>query len=591
PAEPPQPNINAPSVAELTTYGTPGVKPPQKAGMLKQPSLPAGQPMPPTLEQLAKSLVASGLLSADDVKAVQETEPAPTEAVALAQLLVERGKLTKFQAQFATQGKARALLFGEYVVLDKIGAGGMGQVYKAQHRRMERVVALKVLPPAATKSPDSVKRFHREVKAAAKLFHPNIVTAFDAGEANGQHFLVMEFVEGGDLSGLVKGHGPLSVDDALAFTLQAARGLEHAHGEGIVHRDIKPANLLLDKKGVVKILDMGLARFENALGVADAGDGLTTTGNIMGTVDFMAPEQAMDTKHADQRADIYSLGCTLYYLLTARKLYDADTVMKKLMAHQQAAIPSFAPARAAVPPAVEEVFQRMVAKRPDDRYQTMREVVAALERCRAEAGVSPPSPGRQPGDNALAGAYYPSAGDSATELFGHQPLKRIAELEDTFDKLPDEHTLAGGRRKSKSDRRPAGAGGVPPWKNRRVLTGAGGAAAAIILAGILLIIRGRDGRVLQTVEVPEGATVETQLAPTLDRRVRPDAPLPNAAEMVRRDAPYNAPPTSSTGFHLEFDGESSYVEVPSRKYTGDTPLTIEAWALPSAAPGRNHGMI
>src|SRR5262249_43367347 len=160
-------------------------------------------------------------------------------------------KLTKFQVEQVWQGKGKSLVLENYLLLEKIGQGGMGQVFKARHRVMERIVAVKVLPPAMVKDRTAVQRFRREVQAAARINHPNIVTAFDADQAGGVHFLVMEFVEGSDLSALVKSNGPLPVEQAVACILQAARGLEFAHGEGIVHRDIKPANLLLDRKGTI----------------------------------------------------------------------------------------------------------------------------------------------------------------------------------------------------------------------------------------------------------------------------------------------------------------------------------------------------
>jgi len=256
----------------------------------------------------------------------------------------------------------------------------MGDVYLAKHRRMEREVALKTLPAAMTQDQNAIRRFQREVQAAAKLSHPNVVTAFDADEANGVHYFVMEYVDGIDLSAVVKKQGVLKVDVAVDYILQAARGLEYAHEEGIIHRDIKPANLLLDKKGTIKILDMGLARIEDEAHDIPATQ-LTQDGSVMGTIDYMAPEQAKDTHTADARSDIYSLGCSFYYLLTGESVYSGSTMVNRIMAHQNDAIPSLSGKHVHIPADIDAVYQKMIAKRPEDRFQTMEEVIDAINHC------------------------------------------------------------------------------------------------------------------------------------------------------------------------------------------------------------------
>ncbi|MBC7816745.1 MAG: serine/threonine protein kinase, partial [Planctomycetaceae bacterium] len=333
-----------------------------------------------SFEQFASQLTDSGLVSAGEITSLIGGLPEnrrPRDGEQLACELVMQKRLTKFQADQIFAGKGPSLVLGNYVILGKLGQGGMGVVYKAKHRRMDRIVALKVLSPRIAGRPELTQRFEREVQAAAKLTHPNIVKALDAELDGTRRFLVMEYVDGADLLALVRRCGKLPVRWVIDSMRQAALGLDYAHHQGIVHRDIKPSNLLRDRSGTIKILDLGLARMAVAEGAAE----LTSTGEVIGTVDYMAPEQAEDTRHADARADIYSLGITLWFLLTARLAYEGDSAMAKLLSHSESPIPSLLDARPEVPPELERIFQKMVAKQPGQRYSSMAEVAADLERC------------------------------------------------------------------------------------------------------------------------------------------------------------------------------------------------------------------
>jgi serine/threonine protein kinase len=311
----------------------------------------------------------------------------------LAATLVRANCLTEYQAAALVQGKARGLVIGPYLVLSRCGQGGMGVVFKARHRPTGQVVALKILPPSFARDATLVHRFRREVAAAARLDHPNIVKILDASQDRGVHFLVMEHIEGRDLKGIVASNGPLSIDQAIACMIQAARGLGSAHEKGIVHRDIKPANLMLDTSGVVRVLDLGLARLVEASGIfgGNTADSLTQSGSYMGTVDYSAPEQADDAKTVDHRADIYSLGCTLYFLVAGRPPFEGDSLIKKLMAHQNRPAPSLQSARSEVPASLEAAYLAMMAKNPAERPQSMAAVIWLLEDGRESAALKPKS--------------------------------------------------------------------------------------------------------------------------------------------------------------------------------------------------------
>jgi serine/threonine protein kinase len=277
-----------------------------------------------------------------------------------------------------------------YRIVEVLGQGGMGTVYKAQHRLMERVVALKMIDRGLTGNPAVVERFRREVKAAAQLNHPNIVHAYDAEQVGDSHFLVMEFVEGTTLARLVEQQGPLPVAQACDYVRQAALGLQRAFENGMVHRDIKPHNLMRTTQGVVKILDFGLARLISdtspslATPMTDAVTentspaSLTQTGMVMGTADYMAPEQIDDPHAADIRADIYSLGCTLYFMLAGRAPFPEGAILDKLRAHRTRQPRPLSDLRKDVPPALVRVLERMTAKDPAQRFQTPAEVAEAL---------------------------------------------------------------------------------------------------------------------------------------------------------------------------------------------------------------------
>ncbi|EAQ80647.1 serine/threonine protein kinase [Blastopirellula marina DSM 3645] len=328
------------------------------------------------LDVLRENLERSELIDADILADLFQSSHAKSD-LQLCSYLVESGLLTRFQLRAIAHGTIRGLNLGRYVILDKIGEGGMGQVFKAHHRRMARVVALKVLPRDVMTQHQAMDRFEQEVQVAAQLHHKNIVRAYDADEAEGLHFFVMEYVEGCDLNSVVRSDGPLPIEQAVDCVLQTAHGLEYAHGVGLVHRDIKPANLLRDQNGVVKILDMGIARLRQP-GKFEAS--LTQDGTVMGTVDFMAPEQAISSKSVTPQADLYSLGCTLYYLLTGRPPFGGDTLMVKLLAHREQTPPKLSALRADVPPELEQIYQKCLAKSPLDRYLTAKDLIIDLQR-------------------------------------------------------------------------------------------------------------------------------------------------------------------------------------------------------------------
>jgi serine/threonine protein kinase len=410
--------------------------------------------MAATVERFVRNLIDSGLMSEHEFRSFETSRSKAQTIQELALALVESQRLTRYQANMLAKDKVNGLILGNYEILDVLGQGGMGMVFKARHRRMDRLVAVKVLPPKATKDVEQVRRFQREVRAAAKLTHRNIVPAHDADEAMGVHFLVMEFVDGRDLSGIVRVAGPLPVPQAVNYVVQAAAGLEYAHAAGIIHRDIKPSNLLLNKHGVVKVLDMGLARFDESFTQANvpvSGEGqphaITQSGNIMGTVDFMAPEQAINTRRADHRADIYSLGCTLFYLLTGKPVYFGETMMETLVAHQNHPIPSLTEARRDVPAGLDAIFQKMLAKAPSERYQSMGEVITVLTPFAGE----PSGEFKKPLVIAAAGEHVDAAAETVAWLssLGENKVRLSESMVNTSSSIGDVTMIREAKSKPK----------------------------------------------------------------------------------------------------------------------------------------------
>jgi serine/threonine protein kinase len=324
----------------------------------------------------------------------------------LAGELIRRSWLTPLQVNQIFQRRARHLLLESYVLLELLGEGGMGQVFKARNWKLNRLVALKLIRKERLNNSEIVRRFQREVRVSAQLNHPNVVHAYDCGERGNLHFYVMEYVDGINLAQLVRRDGPLSIDLACECIRQAALGLQHAFERGLVHRDIKPHNLLLTKssdgQSVIKILDMGLARLDVGGDSLNIGT-MTQEGAFLGTLDYIAPEQVRDAHSADTRADLYSLGCTLHFLLTGQPPFPSGTPAEKLLKHQFQLPPSIQKLRAEVPASVAVVLQRLLAKQPEQRYQTPAETAAALACVLSKAAVPAQKVGWADAGDPLAG--------------------------------------------------------------------------------------------------------------------------------------------------------------------------------------------
>lgn len=409
----------------------------------------------------------------------------------------------------------------DYEILAKLGEGGMGAVYKARHRRLKKVVALKLVAEKHEAAPHALARFEREMEAVGQLNSPHIVAAHDAGFDDGQHYLVMEYVEGLDLSQLAKRVGPLPVADACELIRQAAIGLQHAAERGMVHRDIKPSNLMLTRQGVVKILDLGLALLP---GQQQAGLELTSSGQMMGTLDYMAPEQGGNSHEVDIRADLYSLGASLYKLLAGEAPFGGEkytSPMRKLTALALEAPPPIREQRADLPDALVQLIERLLAKAPENRYPSPADLAAALAPLAAGADLAALI-ARVSDEPLPAGAAIVPA-----PSLGTTP-GRSSALDDTA-------------RQPIVSPAPAAGGAAHWWKSPLAMVAGSGGAILFVLLGIWLIVRDRDGKEKARIELKPGDRLEVAESdsnppPALPRPAPPNAPESGSAAPLSKKA-------------------------------------------------------
>lgn len=345
-----------------------------------------------TAESFLAGIRQSGLIAGEGLDAVmadlRRRGTDVSDAGVLADEMIRRGLITRWQSEKLLQGKFKGFLLGRYRLRELLGRGEMSSIYLAEHSMMKRCCAIKVLPAHKVKDTSYLGRFQREAQAVAALDHPNIVRAFDVDVVvdggHEIHFLVMEYVDGKDLEKTLESRGKFSVVDAVDVVRQAAEGLAHAHEAGLIHRDIKPGNLLIDSKGTVKVLDLGLARFFRET----EGESLTIKHDekVLGTADYLAPEQAVDSHAVDERADIYSLGCTLYFVLAGRPPFTEGTLVQRLLAHQTKPPTPIRTLRPEVPESLAAIIDRMMQKRREDRFQKAAEVAESLSAWLVEFG-------------------------------------------------------------------------------------------------------------------------------------------------------------------------------------------------------------
>ena len=494
---------------------------------------------PAQVQDLIELIRKSGVLSPAEISALPTLPDNPMQA---ATILVQQGVLTKFQARMLLAGKSRGFRLGNYIIREQIGTGGMGSVYLAEHQDIKRKVAVKVLNLAAAENRLSLERFLREAKTAASLDHPNIVKLFDVARDGETRYLVMEYIEGLTLEEMIK-NGQVPTARAVDYIIQAAMGLQHAYERGIVHRDIKPANLIVGKDEVLRILDMGLARpvEQNSGSLTEHLD----RGAVVGTADYVAPEQALNEPNVDVRADIYSLGVTFFALVAGRPPFDGSTA-NKLLSHQLKTAPSLTSLDKTFPPKLSQIIIKMMEKKPGNRYQTPAELIQALEPWLSDA---PPM--------TKSNMTAPSRGYT-------KPL--------------------ANRALSKANLRPASSKSTKAWLVPVIV----GSTLAAIVAGILAVFAFGGGKPTPTqpTNVPPstGITPEPENpAPTVTPATNPTAPPEETVDRVL----YALDLADMKPFRLTM----GYDAVKSKTGDGELPLkwTVKTWKPTDEVIGFGEG--
>jgi serine/threonine protein kinase len=465
-------------------------------------------------------LEKSELLTAEQFSEAEDAALLTDDARALAGMLTEGSLITRWQASQLLAGRSSFFL-GNYVLLELLGHGGMGRVFLARHTTMNRYVALKTISRRVGRDPASLERFLAEARSIAALDHPNIVRAYNVDNEGDRFYIVMEYIEGQDLRDMVRAGGPLDFEQAADYIRQAAEGLAHAHGRNMIHCDIKPSNLLANTQGTVKLLDMGMARLVGEEGEEQEEDDSAEAPEeeqVLGTVDFLAPEQAVQGPNFDHRADIYSLGCTFYFLLTGRPPFGEGTLAQRILKHQTKQPPSILDQRPDTPKDLVAICMKMMAKDPKDRFQSVDEISKLLTGWRMPA----PEPGadKTPGARSAAGSTTAAA----------PPSLLLDELEGP---VPTATTPIGRSQGSLLGDNPS----AVLWVAMAVFVFVGLLVLTIVFLAVGTPESG-DGTAARTGSVEQGPTIQdptTQDPTTIEPSAQPAAAPPSKPENGEED--------------------------------------------------------